>query len=166
MVSSLEALTLRHASEAARKTAERWSERADAASLIERDPTLWSASPELARAVSETLRDWMHSVIDDVRAASGRKHAVARVAAIGAARTLGLDTAAAASVRDTARARARFPSDTYVLALVGGTGVGKSTLLNALAGDQVSPASARRPTTSDPVAWVPADKSGQLADLM
>src|SRR5438093_11252441 len=29
------------------------------------------------------LRDWMHAVIDDVRGASGRKHAVARVAAIG-----------------------------------------------------------------------------------
>src|SRR5207302_1136851 len=75
MVSSLEALTLRHASEAARKTAERWSERADAAALIRPTPTLWSASPELAPAVRETLRGWMQAVIDDVRAASGRKHA-------------------------------------------------------------------------------------------
>src|SRR5438874_3660085 len=83
MVSSLEALTLRHASEAARKTAERWSERADAAALIGPTTTLWSASPELAPAVRETLRGWMQAVIDDVRAASGRKHAVARVAAIG-----------------------------------------------------------------------------------
>src|SRR5207248_1691416 len=83
MVSSLEALTLRHASEAARKTSERWSERADAAALIRPTPTLWSASPELAPAVRETLRGWMQAVIDDVRTASGRKHAVARVAAIG-----------------------------------------------------------------------------------
>ncbi|HET7699746.1 MAG TPA: GTPase domain-containing protein [Candidatus Limnocylindria bacterium] len=83
MASSLEALTLRHASEAARRTAERWSERRDAGALLDGDATLWSASPQLAPAVRDVLRDWMHAVIDDVRAASGRKHAVARVAAIG-----------------------------------------------------------------------------------
>ena len=43
--------------------------------------------------------------------------------------------------------RLGFPADAYVLALVGGTGVGKSSLLNALAGATVSQASARRPTT-------------------
>ena len=83
MVSSVEALTLRHASEAARKTAERWSERRDGAELIARDPTLWSASAALAPALRDALRDWMHSVIEDVRTFSGRKTAVARVAAIG-----------------------------------------------------------------------------------
>lgn len=83
MTSSLEALTLRHASEAARRTAEQWSGHSDAAALVDGDPTLWSASPTLAPALRETLRAWMHSVIEDVRNASGRKHAVARVAAIG-----------------------------------------------------------------------------------
>jgi hypothetical protein len=83
MTSALVALTLRHASEAARRTAELWSARSDAASLVESDPTLWSASPTLAPALRETLRAWMHSVIENVRNASGRKHAVARVAAIG-----------------------------------------------------------------------------------
>lgn len=86
--------------------------------------------------------------------------------AIAAATTLGLDTSTAKSVVDTTRARARFPSDTYVLALVGGTGVGKSTLLNALAGEQVSAASARRPTTTEPVAWIPAGKTRELAELI
>jgi ethanolamine utilization protein EutP (predicted NTPase) len=86
--------------------------------------------------------------------------------AIAAAASLGLDTTAAAGVRDTARERARFPSDTYVLALVGGTGVGKSTLLNALAGEEVSAASARRPTTAEPVAWIPSGKTRELADLV
>lgn len=86
--------------------------------------------------------------------------------AIAAATSLGIDTAAAAAVRETARERARFPGDAYVIALVGGTGVGKSTLLNALAGEQVSAASARRPTTSDAVAWVPAGKRGDLAELI
>ena len=61
--------------------------------------------------------------------------------AIAAASTLGLDTSAAATVRETARTRLGFPSSAYVLALAGGTGVGKSTLLNALAGREVSPAS-------------------------
>ncbi|MEP7002983.1 MAG: GTPase [Chloroflexota bacterium] len=83
MTSSLEALTLRHASEAARRTAELWSERSDAASLIDLDPTLWSAAPDLGPAVRDALRDWMHGVIEDVRGASARKQAVARVAAIG-----------------------------------------------------------------------------------
>ena len=56
-----------------------------------------------------------------------------------------------------------FPGDAYVLALVGGTGVGKSSLLNALAGGDVSPASARRPTTSEPIAWVPRTERGARA---
>lgn len=85
---------------------------------------------------------------------------------ISAASSLGIDTAAATAVRDTARARARFPGEAYLLALVGGTGVGKSTLLNALAGTDVSAASARRPTTADPVAWVPAERRADLTDLM
>jgi energy-coupling factor transporter ATP-binding protein EcfA2 len=86
--------------------------------------------------------------------------------AIAAAATLGLETAAAAKVRETARTRLGFPSDAYVLALAGGTGVGKSTLLNALAGTEVSPASARRPTTADPVAWVPVERRRELSGLL
>ncbi|HET7699745.1 MAG TPA: GTPase, partial [Candidatus Limnocylindria bacterium] len=86
--------------------------------------------------------------------------------AIAAGTALGIDTAAATAVRETARERARFAGDAYVLALVGGTGVGKSTLLNALAGAEVSPASPRRPTTSEAVAWLPADRRGELAELI
>ena len=62
--------------------------------------------------------------------------------------------------------RMGFPGDAYVLAFVGGTGVGKSTLLNALAGETVSPASVRRPTTSQPVAWVPAAEREALGPLL
>jgi len=53
--------------------------------------------------------------------------------AIAAAKALDLDTIAATATLDTARARLGFPSSAYVLALAGGTGVGKSTLLNAIA---------------------------------
>ena len=62
--------------------------------------------------------------------------------------------------------RIGFPGDAYVLALVGGTGVGKSSLLNALAGSVVSTASARRPTTSEPVAWIPAAERAALKPLL
>ena len=86
--------------------------------------------------------------------------------AIAAASTLGLDATAAASVRETARTRLGFPSDAYVLALAGGTGVGKSTLLNAIAGQEVSPASSKRPTTAEAVAWVPAQRRHDLAGLL
>lgn len=86
--------------------------------------------------------------------------------AIAAATSLGIDTADAAAVRQTARERARFPGEAYVLAFVGGTGVGKSTLLNALAGEEISSASVRRPTTSEPVAWIPVGKRAELAELL
>src|SRR5438034_1009961 len=86
--------------------------------------------------------------------------------AIAAAKELGLDASAAVSTRDTARARLGFPSSAYVLALAGGTGVGKSTLLNAIAGENVSVASARRPTTSNAVAWVSSTRGRELAGLL
>src|SRR5262245_35548137 len=40
-----------------------------------------------------------------------------------------------------------------VIMLMGGTGVGKSSLLNALAGDDIAQASFTRPTTRDPVVY-------------
>jgi GTP-binding protein EngB required for normal cell division len=86
--------------------------------------------------------------------------------AADAAETLGIDAEVARAAHADANARLGFPSDAYVLALVGGTGVGKSSLLNAIAGDSVSMASARRPTTSEPVAWVPEDDAEALGPLL
>ena len=86
--------------------------------------------------------------------------------AITAARALGLNVSSATATRDIAGARLGFPSNAYVLALAGGTGVGKSTLLNALAGQVVSAAGARRPTTADAVAWVPSSGGRELAALL
>jgi energy-coupling factor transporter ATP-binding protein EcfA2 len=83
MASTLEALALRHASDAARRTASAWSERSDAAALIDRDGSLWSASEKFAPALREGLSLWMRATVDDVRTAGGRKRAVAQVAALG-----------------------------------------------------------------------------------
>lgn len=86
--------------------------------------------------------------------------------AIDAAETLGVSTDDARAVAREVHERLGFPAETYVLALVGGTGVGKSSLLNALAGSRVSDASARRPTTSQPLAWVPRSSRSELGGLL
>jgi hypothetical protein len=86
--------------------------------------------------------------------------------AIDAAARCGLEVDDARAVRSTVDERSGFPGDLYVLALAGGTGVGKSSLLNALAGEPVSDAGARRPTTSVPVAWLPAHRQTEAAPLL
>lgn len=86
--------------------------------------------------------------------------------AIEAGSTLGIPTGDAENVRREVAGRLGFPAETYVLALVGGTGVGKSSLLNALAGTSVSDASARRPTTAHPIAWVPRSSRADLDGLL
>lgn len=86
--------------------------------------------------------------------------------AIGAARVLELDVARAEAVAAEATERLGLAPDSYVVAFVGGTGVGKSTLLNALGGEVVSPASVRRPTTSSPIAWVAADAVAEVRPLL
>jgi energy-coupling factor transporter ATP-binding protein EcfA2 len=83
-----------------------------------------------------------------------------------AAERLGLDAAAARATLADARSRLGFPGSAFVLALAGGTGAGKSSLLNALAGKEISPAGPLRPVTTEPVAWVPADAAGELGPLL
>ena len=86
--------------------------------------------------------------------------------ALAAAHALGMSTDAAEEALATTRRRLGYPGDTYVLALVGGTGVGKSSLLNRLAGSPISPVSAERPTTAEPLAWIPASRRTMLAPLL
>jgi energy-coupling factor transporter ATP-binding protein EcfA2 len=83
-----------------------------------------------------------------------------------AADILGLPTEPLRAAHAAGIRRVGFPGDAYVLALVGGTGVGKSSLLNALAGGVVSAASVRRPTTAEPIAWVPRTEREALGPLL
>ena len=88
--------------------------------------------------------------------------------AVEAARSIGLEEEAA-TARAVARRvgrRAGFGGEVYVMALAGGTGVGKSSLLNALAGREVSRAGAVRPTTDGPVAWVATSRRKEVDPLL
>lgn len=88
--------------------------------------------------------------------------------AASAAGDLGLVDQAdsARALVDRIRRRLGFPGDVYVMALVGGTGVGKSSVLNTLAGEEVSPARALRPTTEKPLAWVANGAREEIRPLL
>lgn len=85
-----------------------------------------------------------------------------------AAADLGLTEQArsAGALADESERRLGFPGEIYVMALVGGTGVGKSSVLNALAGEEVSPARALRPTTEQPLAWVANEAQEEIRPLL
>ena len=76
------------------------------------------------------------------------------------------DVEAAAEVGRAARRRVGYLGDTVLVALAGGTGSGKSSLLNALAGEEVSAPGAMRPTTAEPVAWIPSNPEPGLTRLL
>jgi GTP-binding protein EngB required for normal cell division len=63
----------------------------------------------------------------------------------------------AAALAAVARRRRDYLSGTIVVAIAGGTGSGKSSLLNALAGREVASTSVLRPHTDEPLAWIPAN---------
>lgn len=85
-----------------------------------------------------------------------------------AARELGLEDEAAIAGDLLGRIDQRlgFAGDVYVLALAGGTGVGKSSVLNALAGETVSAVGAVRPVTDEPLAWVSEDHRHEVRPIL
>lgn len=64
------------------------------------------------------------------------------------------------------RMRRGFQGSTLVLALAGGTGTGKSSLLNAIAGSRVASVSALRPHTDRPLAWVPRTRGPGVDEML
>ncbi|CAN5890989.1 hypothetical protein BH23ACT5_BH23ACT5_03490 [soil metagenome] len=71
----------------------------------------------------------------------------------------------AATVRSV-RNRAGYLGETVVAAVAGGTGSGKSSLINAMAGEVVTESGGMRPTTDTPVAWIPANPEPGLTRLL
>ena len=69
----------------------------------------------------------------------------------------------------TVRARLSYPEEILVVALAGGTGSGKSSLFNAMAGEDLVETGGVRPTTSHPAVAVPesagATMDGYVAGL-
>lgn len=64
------------------------------------------------------------------------------------------------------RERRGFLGETLVLAIAGGTGTGKSSLVNALAGEIITSVSVLRPHTDEPFAVVPQDPEPAVTALL
>ena len=67
-----------------------------------------------------------------------------------------------AALARATRVRLAYPDSIVVVALAGGTGSGKSSLANAIAGEEVALTGGIRPMTSEPLALVPADGAESL----
>ncbi|MDH3425361.1 MAG: 50S ribosome-binding GTPase [Acidimicrobiia bacterium] len=72
----------------------------------------------------------------------------------------------ATQIADRLGARRGFGGGVFVAALAGATGSGKSSLLNALAGEEVASVSESRPHTAQPMAWVPEEAGADLDTLL
>ena len=77
-----------------------------------------------------------------------------------------VDVKAAAVLAEQIRDRRGFIGQTLVVALAGGTGSGKSSLLNALAGRNIAETGVLRPTTERALAWIPADPEPGVVELL
>ncbi|MDX1385823.1 MAG: hypothetical protein R3190_19380, partial [Thermoanaerobaculia bacterium] len=64
------------------------------------------------------------------------------------------------------RSRRHYVGDVLVLAIAGGTGTGKSSVLNAIAGEEVASVSVRRPHTDQPLAWIPSTVDDAFRDAL
>lgn len=72
----------------------------------------------------------------------------------------------AQSHADDIRQRRGFLGETLVLAIAGGTGTGKSSLLNALAGEVITSVSVLRPHTDEPLAVIPENPEPAVTLLL
>jgi len=72
----------------------------------------------------------------------------------------------AAGVARDLRSRQGFLGEVFVMAIAGGTGSGKSSILNAIAGEEVASVSRIRPHTDEATAWVAVGSDVQIAPLL
>lgn len=82
-VADLRALARIRLGEAARRAAVAWSEEPQARQALERDPSVWSLSPDVDARLEERLEGWVTSIAEDVRTTGGPKRLLARGASVG-----------------------------------------------------------------------------------
>jgi energy-coupling factor transporter ATP-binding protein EcfA2 len=82
-LADLRALTRVRVGEAARRAAMAWSDEPAARAAVERDPSIWSPSPDLDERLTERLDNWVASIAEDVRTTGGTKRLLAMGASVG-----------------------------------------------------------------------------------
>jgi len=83
VTSDVVAVAISRATEAARRVASEWSSREGPSAQLGRDPTLWSASPDLAARIQPRLREWVASIATDVQARGAGKRDLAFGVSLG-----------------------------------------------------------------------------------
>ena len=81
--SDVVAATVSRATEAARRVAGEWSSRPRSAVRLARDPSLWSALPDLAARLEPRLREWVASIATEVQARGAPKRDLAFGVSLG-----------------------------------------------------------------------------------
>jgi GTP-binding protein EngB required for normal cell division len=76
------------------------------------------------------------------------------------------DLAPVARLAEDTRLRLSYPESIVVVALAGGTGSGKSSLFNVLAGEEVALTGGVRPMTVEPLAVIPAGDGESLSGYL
>ncbi|MGA7098137.1 MAG: GTPase [Acidimicrobiia bacterium] len=72
----------------------------------------------------------------------------------------------AARLAAVARQRLAYPDSLVLIGLAGGTGSGKSSLLNALLSEEIALTGGMRPTTRDPLAAIPVSQTDVVKGLL
>ena len=103
---------------------------------------------------------------DETAALSARVDALDRALALAEGRIAPESVARVSTTIDAVRERLALGVDHTVVALVGGTGSGKSSLFNAVSGLQFADVGVRRPTTSEITACVWGDDADALLDWL